>query len=73
MPIVEGMASGLPVVAAGAGGPLEYVEDGVNGYLYRPGNADELASLLRRLAQTRCFARASDAPRVRASAVSPPT
>ena len=48
--IVEGMAAGLPVAASRAGGPLEYVDDGVNGFLYPPGNAQELANLLKRLA-----------------------
>lgn len=31
--IVEAMACGVPVIAAKAGGPLEIVEDGVNGWL----------------------------------------
>jgi glycosyltransferase involved in cell wall biosynthesis len=48
--IVEGMAAGLPVVAAGAGGPDEIVTDGVDGLLYPPGDIDELAATLRRVA-----------------------
>jgi glycosyltransferase involved in cell wall biosynthesis len=47
--IVEGMAAGLPVVAAGAGGPDEIVTDGVDGLLYPPGDVDELAATLRRV------------------------
>ena len=34
--ILEGMASGLAVVAAGAGGPLELIDDGHDGLLVRP-------------------------------------
>ena len=48
--IVEGMSAGLPVVATDAGGPAEIIEDGVDGLLYPPGDADELASRLRDLA-----------------------
>jgi glycosyltransferase involved in cell wall biosynthesis len=48
--IVEGMAAGLPVVAAAGGGPTEIVSDGVDGLLYPPGDVDELAATLRRVA-----------------------
>jgi glycosyltransferase involved in cell wall biosynthesis len=48
--IVEGMAAGLPVVAAGAGGPTEIVTDGVDGLIHRPGDVADLAASLRRLA-----------------------
>lgn len=48
--VVEGMAAGLPVVAAAAGGPAEVIEDGVDGLLTPPGDAKELARVLRLLA-----------------------
>jgi glycosyltransferase involved in cell wall biosynthesis len=48
--IVEGMAAGLPVIAAGAGGPTEIVTDGVDGLLHRPGDVSSLADALQRLA-----------------------
>ena len=48
--VVEGMAVGLSVVAADAGGPAEVIDHGVNGLLYPPGDADALAQALRRLA-----------------------
>lgn len=48
--VVEGMAAGLPVVAARAGGPAEVVRDGVDGLLYPPGDVGGLAGALRRLA-----------------------
>lgn len=48
--IVEGMAAGLAVLAAGAGGPLEIITDAVDGLLYHPGDVDALAALLRKLA-----------------------
>lgn len=48
--VVEGMAVGLAVVAANAGGPAEVVDDGVTGLLCPPGDADALAAALQRLA-----------------------
>jgi glycosyltransferase involved in cell wall biosynthesis len=48
--VVEGMAAGLAVVAADAGGPAEVVTDGVDGLLYPMGDAEALAARLRRLA-----------------------
>jgi glycosyltransferase involved in cell wall biosynthesis len=48
--IVEGMAAGLPVVAADQGGPPETISDGVDGVLYRMGDERALADALRRLA-----------------------
>ncbi len=47
--IIEGMAAGTPVVASNAGGAPEIIEDGVNGLLAPPGDADALAAALARL------------------------
>lgn len=46
----EAAASGLPVVAPAAGGPLDIVEDGVTGFLVPPGDADALAKAVSELA-----------------------
>ena len=43
---MEAMASGLPIVAADAGALPHLVHDGENGYLFTPGDADELAARL---------------------------
>jgi glycosyltransferase involved in cell wall biosynthesis len=51
--VLEGMAAGLPVVAADAGGPAEIIHDGVDGLLYPVGDEAELAERLRRLADDR--------------------
>lgn len=40
----EALASGVPVVAAAAGGLLDLVQPGVNGSLFRPGSASSLRS-----------------------------
>jgi glycosyltransferase involved in cell wall biosynthesis len=47
--VLEGLAAGVPVIAAGAGGPTELITDGVNGVLTTPGDSAELAAAMRRL------------------------
>ena len=47
--VVEGMAAGLPVVASAEGGPLEIIQNGVDGLLVPPRDPDVLAAALRRL------------------------
>lgn len=44
--IVEAMLCGKPVVAAKAGGAMELVEHGVNGFLTTPGESQELANII---------------------------
>ncbi|MDB9340547.1 MULTISPECIES: glycosyltransferase family 4 protein [Cyanophyceae] len=44
--IVEAMLCGRPVVAAQAGGAMELVEHGVNGFLVKPGEIAELAQVI---------------------------
>lgn len=48
--LLEAMAHGIPVVAPPAGGPLELVVDGVEGFLIDSRNADELAARIGYLA-----------------------
>jgi len=47
--VVEAMSCGVPVVASRVDGLLDIVEDGVNGLLFEPGNAQELAACIERL------------------------
>ncbi len=44
--IVEAMLCGKPVIAAKAGGAIELVESGVNGFLVTPGKPEELAEVI---------------------------
>jgi glycosyltransferase involved in cell wall biosynthesis len=44
--IIEAMLCGKPVVAAQAGGAIELVEDGINGFLVTPGKPQELAQVI---------------------------
>lgn len=65
--VVEGMAAGLPVVAADAGGPAEVIDHGVDGLLYPPGDIEALSQLLQGLAADPMLRRKlGDAARVRA-------
>ncbi|MGB5758962.1 MAG: glycosyltransferase, partial [Acidimicrobiales bacterium] len=47
--VMEALGSEMPVVATFVGGMAELVEDGVTGYLVRPGDPDQLADRIERL------------------------
>ena len=47
--ISEAMSHGLPVIASRIGGLGEYVQDGVTGLLFEPGNSADLADKIRLL------------------------
>ena len=49
---VEAMLAGKPVVGARSGGTAELIRDGHNGFLYEPGDVDQLAGILRRLIES---------------------
>jgi len=47
--ILEGMASGIPVIATAAGGPLDILRPGVDGVLVPPKDPRALADAIRSL------------------------
>jgi GT2 family glycosyltransferase len=47
--VQEAFLAGLPVIASAHGGLAEMVRDGVDGLLFRPGDAADLAAAMRRL------------------------
>ncbi|MGB5559821.1 MAG: glycosyltransferase family 4 protein [Paracoccaceae bacterium] len=51
MSVLEAKAAGRPVVAARIGGIPELVRDNVDGFLFQPGDADDLRNCLQRLDQ----------------------
>ncbi len=54
--IVEGQLVQKPVIATAAGGALELIEDGINGYLFPPGDAIALRRLIQKLISDRSLA-----------------
>jgi glycosyltransferase involved in cell wall biosynthesis len=50
--VLEAMASGLPVLAAAAGGVADHLRDGVNGIACEPGSAESLARAMVRMVES---------------------
>jgi len=50
---LEGMALGVPIVAPAIGGIPEQIISGKNGYLFEPGNVDEMAKSICELLDNR--------------------
>lgn len=48
--LIEAMMCGVCVVASDSGGPLEIVDDGINGLLFETSNSDDLSAKLEMLA-----------------------
>lgn len=53
----EALASGVPVVAPRAGGPIDVVADGVSGLLYEPGDRAQLTAYVDRLVSDQLYRR----------------
>lgn len=56
---VEGQAMGRPVVAPDHGGAVEQIEHGVTGWLFEPGNVDDLAKQIKKALSLNSEERAS--------------
>ena len=55
--IAEAMSHGLPVITSRIGGLPEMVEDGVTGFLFEPGNSEDLAEKMKLLWENRDLCR----------------
>lgn len=53
--IYESLQGGVPVLAADIGGVGELVENGKNGYLFKPGDAEDLEQAVQKLRESRQF------------------
>ena len=47
--VVEAMKAGKPVIGSRSGGTVEQIRDGFNGFLYRPGDYQDLAAKIKNL------------------------
>ncbi len=70
--ILEGMAAGVPIIAAGAGGPAEILQHDVTGVLYRARDIDGLAASMQRMRDPKLRRRLSEAARAGLGRYSPP-
>ena len=57
MAVLEGMASGLPVISSRVGGIPDVIQDSVNGLLFDPGDVHALKSCLEKIGSDYSFAR----------------
>ncbi|MFP5311688.1 MAG: glycosyltransferase family 4 protein, partial [Actinomycetes bacterium] len=55
--VIEGMAAGLPVIASAEGGPLEIIDNEIDGLLAPPNDPVALAARMRELAGNECLRR----------------
>ena len=69
--ILEGMAAGVPVIAADAGGPAEILEHDVTGILYAPKEVAGLAAAMQRMRDKDLRARLSAAAHLGLSPYAP--
>ncbi len=70
--IIEAMAAGVPIIAAGAGGPAEILQPDVTGLLYERGDVAELAASMQRMRDPALRERLSAAARFALGPYSPP-
>ncbi|HLV34991.1 MAG TPA: glycosyltransferase, partial [Spirillospora sp.] len=47
----EAMASGIPVVGSNVGGMPEIIQQGINGYMFEPGDLDTMVAQVRELVE----------------------
>ena len=49
--LLESLSSGRPVIATRCGGPEDFMEDGVDGFLIEPNDADQLAQAIKKFVE----------------------
>ena len=65
--LMEALASGLPCLVSDITGNKEWIEEGVNGWLFRDGDADDLArKILQAIESRRSFKKIGEAARITA-------
>ena len=69
MAAIESMALGKALILSNTGGASEIVDDGVNGYLYTPGNIEELTESIRKIIKAGCCASMGEKSREKAKSL----
>lgn len=57
---LEGMSFGLPVIASSAGGAVDIVEHGKNGFLVEPDDEDQIANAIKQLSKPEVYRKLSE-------------
>jgi glycosyltransferase involved in cell wall biosynthesis len=53
--VLRSLAQDVPVITSNLGGLIEIVKEGENGFTFEAGNAEDLATILRKIGENPCI------------------